>query len=337
MPCANKILIIAPAWIGDLVMSHSLFQQLKKHQPHCDIDVMAPHWCLPLLGKMPEVSHAMALPFAHGELALLKRWRIGRLLKNKHYDHSFVLPNSWKSALIPFFAGIKRRTGWLGESRYGLLNDYKKINKKIYSLMVQRFVALADNWQILDCPQPKLQADFVQAKQLLQQFGVKTDKPIIALCPGAAYGPAKRWPSHYFAEVAQYFIQQQWQVFLIGSKADQPAAAKIQTGCNQQCVDYTGRLSLDQSVDVLALSQLVLSNDSGLMHIAAALSLPQVAIYGSSTPDFTPPLSEHAQVMSVDLDCRPCFKRQCPLQHLNCLKQVKPVQVIKALEKLCVS
>lgn len=332
---ASKILVVGPSWVGDMVMAQSLFITLKQQQPDCVIDVLAPGWSRPLLERMPEVNAAIDMPLGHGEFGLGKRHQLGKKLRAKHYSQVIVLPNSWKSALVPFFTGAPKRTGYVGELRYGLLNDARKLDKSVLSMTVQRFCALAfapDAPQPPPIPTPMLSISDAGVESALNKHGLDKVQPIMALCPGAEYGPAKRWPEEYYAEVARYWLEKGGQVWLFGSNKDKPVTAAINTQTDNRCVDLAGRTSLGEAIDLMSLATHVVSNDSGLMHVAASLGRSLVAIYGSSDPGFTPPLNEEAKVLRLGLDCSPCFKRECPLGHLKCLKDLLPAQVIAALE-----
>ncbi|CAG8999715.1 MAG: ADP-heptose--LPS heptosyltransferase 2 [Candidatus Celerinatantimonas neptuna] len=339
-----NILIIGPSWVGDMVMSHSLYQTLKQRYPNANIDVIAPDWCRPLLERMPEVRSALRMPLGHGEFKLATRWRIGRSLKGQ-YDHAFILPNSLKSALIPLFAGVAKRTGWKGESRYGLLNDLRS-NKRCFTRMVDRYVALAypkaqmtGDEALSDIPSPYLQVDKNIRQQAIQDLGLNQQRPILALCPGAEFGPAKRWPEEKYAQVAATWITgRQGQVWIFGSGKDQPVADAIRAQLDKSeqphCHLLAGQTSLGQAIDLMSASSAVLSNDSGLMHIGAALGCPVVAIYGSTSPGYTPPLSKKVAILHTDIECRPCFKRVCPLGHLKCLTELDAHRAIDALDQL---
>jgi heptosyltransferase-2 len=336
-----KFLVIGPSWVGDMVMAQSLFACLQQRHPGCAIDVLAPDWCRPLLERMPQVRAALPLPIAHGELALGKRRRIGRELALGGYDEAIVLPNSFKSALIPWFAGIPRRTGWRGEARGWLLNDCRMLDKQRYPLMVQRFAALAfpDGATLPDpLPWPALQADTRAAEATRERLGLDSSRRVLALCPGAEFGPAKQWPARHYAAVAAALIRRGWQVWLLGSGKDAAVAATIAQHLaadeRGHCHDLCGRTSLGEAVDLLAQAALVASNDSGLMHIAAALARPLVVLYGSTSAAFTPPLAARVRQLSLDLPCSPCFKRECPLQHLDCLEKLEPARVLAAIDEL---
>jgi len=322
-----------------MVMAQVLFKLLKAQDPDAIIDVAAPNLMGALVARMPEVRHFIPLPFAHGELNLSARYTIGQKLKQENYDQAIVLPNSFKSALIPFFAGIKTRTGFLGEMRIGLLNDWRRLDKTRYPLMIERFAALCDRErghpQTLPWPQLNVAKESLQAALTrLNLTRPTTTKPLLALCPGAEYGPAKRWPTAYFAAVAREKLSRGWAVWIFGSVKEQSLAAEIQQHCNHACVDLTGKTKLDEAIDLLSCSDVVLTNDSGLMHMAAALQRKLVVIYGSSSPQFTPPLSNQVEILSLQLSCSPCFERACPLGHFNCLKQLEPPMVLSAIDRL---
>ena len=334
----SAVLIIAPSWVGDMVMAQSLFRLLKAQDPQRSIDVLAPGWTLPLLERMPEVRAAINMPLGHGELRLGERRRLGLSLREGNYAQVIVLPNSLKSALVPFWARIPRRTGYVGELRQWLLNDCRRLDKQRLPMTVQRFVALGlpDGEPLPDpVPVPQLvsQEDDRQAAANRLEV-VNKYKPVLALCPGAEFGPAKQWPEEYYARVAQTWLDQDWHVWLFGSANDAAVCGRIDALTGDRCANLAGRTSLAEAIDLLAMAAFVVSNDSGLMHVAAALQRPMVAIYGSSDPGFTPPLSDTAKVERLGLDCSPCFKRECPLGHLKCLKELAPERIIAAMEEV---
>ncbi|MDP1664727.1 MAG: lipopolysaccharide heptosyltransferase II [Methylobacter sp.] len=345
----KKILVVGPSWVGDMVMAQSLFIALKNTHPNCRIDVLAPSWTLSLLERMPEVTKAIAMPLPRGKLGLMERIKLGLSLRSESYDQAILLPNSWKSALPPFFANIPVRTGYIGECRWGLLNDARKLDKSLLTMTVQRFVALGlpvDAALPPVCPKPALTISKDRQQAVIDKFKLTPSAAesapdrltaytpsmaikILALCPGAEYGPAKRWPIEYYAEVARHKIDQGWQVWLFGSDKDKADAAQINREASGFCTDFTGRTSLAEAVDLMSLANTVVSNDSGLMHVAAALDKKIIAIYGSSDPGFTPPLNDKARIISLNLDCAPCFKRECPLGHSHCLTGITPDQVLE--------
>ena len=333
----EKILILGPAWVGDMVLAQSLFKTLKINNPHCIIDVAAPAWTLPLLERMPEVSAKIALPFKHGELAFWQRIQFGKSLKNAGYTQAIILTNSFKSALLPWAAGIKKRTGFLGEMRVGLINDIRPLNKSKLKKTVERFVSLGlqTNQNLPNTlPNPQINSAPEAAWILAGSLGAKPSEykvlghKILGLCPGAEYGEAKRWPAEYYAQVANEVLNKGWQVWLFGSDKDMPVSAQINQLTQNQCVDFGGKTKLGEAIDLMALCDTVISNDSGLMHVAAALNKKVIAIFGSSDPYHTPPMHPHAVIEYLGLSCSPCFKRECPLTHLNCLMQIKPQQII---------
>lgn len=336
-----KILIIGPSWVGDMVMSQSLYIELKNRYPKATIDVLAPQWCKPILERMPQIDNTFEMPIGHGAFNLTGRWKLGRQLAKNKYTHAFILPNSAKSALIPFFAGIPHRIGWKGEMRYGLLNDLRP-DKTVFQYMVERYVALAssksamrDEVTLAKCPIPSLQVNTKQQASIRERLSLLQTNEVVGLCPGAEFGPAKRWPDQYYAQVAAYCINQGKQIWLFGSQKDQQVTDKIyQTLGEEQknyCHNLSGKTSLVEAVDLLACCDTVICNDSGLMHIAAAVGCKIIAIYGSTSPKYTPPLSNDVTLLNTDIECRPCFKRECPYGHLNCLKQLTPDKVIDSI------
>lgn len=332
----NKILVMGPSWVGDMVMAQSLFKQLKIDQPDCRIDVAAPAWTLPLLERMPEISETIALPFKHGDLAIGERYRFGKQLANKGYTQAILLTNSLKSAILPWAASIPVRTGFKGEMRYGLVNDMRPLDKSKLKKTVERFVALGrakhDDLPT-QLPLPALNAHCGNIVVLLQAQGIApSGNPVLGLCPGAEYGEAKRWPAEYYAEVANHALDKGWQVWLFGSDKDKPVTALIQQHTQQRCTDLAGKTKLGEAIDLMSACHTIISNDSGLMHVAAALDKQLIAIYGSSDPNHTPPMHPQAVIEYLGLSCSPCFERVCPLGHLNCLREIRPVMVIPKLQ-----
>ena len=332
----KKILVVGPSWVGDMVMAQSLFIALKAQNTDVLIDVLAPSWSAPLLERMPEVNKALDMPLGHGRLGLSDRWKLGRSLVGV-YDQAILLPNSLKSAIVPWAAKISLRTGWRGEMRYGLLNDLRPLDKTIYTKTVQRFVALAyEKGAQFDVANPQLSVEQEAVIAALKKFSldVLSSKKILGLCPGAEFGPSKQWPLEHYADLAKEYIRKGWAIWLFGSAKDQTITQKINLQLNEEAVDLAGRTSLAEAIDLLSATDAVVSNDSGLMHVAAALNKPLVAVYGSTDPNFTPPLGQTSRVADLQLDCSPCFKRECPLGHMNCMNQLKPKLVINAMEQL---
>ncbi len=337
----EKYFIVGPAWVGDMVMAQSLFISIKNNSPDSHITVTAPGWTLPLLERMPEVDDHFVADFSHGELGLGKRYRLGKSLRSQGFTTSIVLPNSFKSALLPYFAKIPNRVGWKGEWRRPLLNDCRNLDKAVLPKMVQRFAALAHPVGALasfPVPRPKLVAEPANCQNSLEKFDLSRDKKVVAICPGAEFGEAKQWPAQHYAQLSNDLIGSGFQVWLFGSANDVAIATEIE---GQVDVDkrsgfknLASKTNLAQAIDLMSVVDACVSNDSGLMHIAAALDLPIIAIFGSTSPDFTPPLSDKVSLLATDIECRPCFKRQCPLGHLKCLTEIKPSQVVSSLKLL---
>ena len=340
-----KILVIGPSWVGDMMMSQSLYRTLKAQHPDAVIDVMAPAWCRPLLSRMPEVSQALAMPLGHGALALGERRRIGKSLRASGYDRAYVLPNSFKSALVPFFAGIKRRIGWRGEMRYGLLNDVRVLDKAAFPLMVERYIALACDAPVASAQQlpqpllwPQLQVDDQEKIETSAQFQIPAERPLIGFCPGAEFGPAKRWPHYHYAALAQQLIAEGKQVVLFGSAKDRECGeeiiAALPAEARHYCRNLAGETQLEQAIILIARCDAVVSNDSGLMHIAAALNRPLVALYGPSSPDFTPPLSKQVRIIRLITGYHKVRKGDAAQGYHQSLIDIQPQRVYQELSEL---
>lgn len=339
----EEILVIGPSWVGDMVMAQVLFKRLKIKNPGCSITVLAPDWTRPILDRMPEVEFSIPDPTGHGELALEARRSLGISLRRRQFTMAIILPNSFKSALIPYHAKIPRRIAWRGEFRGMLLTDSYVLNKEKFPLMVQRFAALAEFKQ--DKPpqniaQPRLNIDPNNLTYTLQKLELdpKSEEKILAICPGAEFGVSKQWPAEHFASSCRPLIADGWKVWIFGSANDETIAGEILGELNdteqQSCVNLCGKTSLEEAIDLLSLVKVVISNDSGLMHISAALDKPVIALYGSTSPEFTPPMASKVRLLATDIECRPCFKRNCPYGHQKCMQDLKPELALNAVADL---
>lgn len=318
-----NVLVVAPAWVGDMVMAHCLVPGLVERG--AKVDFLAPTATADLATRMPGVRNVHRVPTRHGQLGLRQRQAAAGRLKREGYDQAIVLPSSWKSALTPLLAGIPRRTGFRGEFRYGLLNDIRPLDREGLPRLVDRFAALAD----VAARAPTLQADAEARRRLVARHGLASGAPIIALCPGADYGSAKQWPWQRYRQLAERCADAGATVWALGGQQDVEACAAIADAA--AAVNLAGRTSLPEALDLLSAAAAVVSNDSGLMHVAAAAGVPVAAIYGSTSPAFTPPLSARAAVVERDLDCRPCFRRECPFGHRDCLRGISAEQVFDKL------
>ena len=336
-----KILIIGPSWVGDSVMAQTLYKRLKNEIPECTIDVFSPEWCLTLTKRMPEVSMGIASPFQHGEVKLISRYNFGKQLRESSYDRSIVLTNSLKSSLIPFFAQIPIRTGWLGEMRYAFINDIRVLEKKDGNLMVEKFAALSvekQNYNLENLPLPSLQVDLKNQQEKLDSLGINADLPCLAICPGAEFGPSKKWPPKFYSEVAKEYVNNGWNVLSFGSQNDIVTGYEIQNLNNlieeKNFHNLIGKTTLEDVVDLLAFCEKVVTNDSGLMHIAAAVDRPLIALYGPSSPEYTPPLVSRRRIIRKTEGYEKIRRGDTDEGYHQSLLSIEPSEVIRALEKL---
>jgi len=313
-----RVLVVAPNWIGDLLMAQPLLARLRAASPGARLEVLAPEWVAPVVRRMPEISEVVVAPFRHGALQLGLRRRLGRELRARRYDRAYVLPNTWKSALVPFLAGIPERIGYRGEMRYGLLN---RLHENTSAPMREHYARLAGPFEKDALAQPQLRVEAQEIKNTREKFDISASYAV--LCPGAEYGPAKRWP--YFDPLSEKITIER---VLLGAAGDADAANHV-SGKN-----LVGKTTLDEAICLMAGAKFVVSNDSGLMHVAAALGRPQVALFGSSSPEHTPPQSAAARVLWLHLECSPCYQRHCPLGHFRCMKELSVDLVLSKLQGL---
>ena len=328
------VLIVAPSWVGDAVMSQCLLLALRAKSPEVPIDVLAADSVAPVYRRMPEVRAVVRSPFRHKEFGLLGRVRLGRVLAGR-YHRAYVLPGSWKSALVPFAAGVERRCGYLGEARWGLLNDIRPLSEALRRRTAVVFQALAEPQVAADASLlrlPRLTADEANRETQLATYGLVSGE-FAAFFPGAEYGPAKRWPARRWIELARRLDGAGLRCVLIGAAGDVAIAREIAAGA-ANIVDIVGRTRLEDAIDLVSAARFAVTNDSGLMHVAAAIGRKVIAIYGSTSPDDTPPLTSSAEVVTLAIPCSPCRKRECPLGHLDCLERLGAAEVINALARL---
>jgi heptosyltransferase II len=325
----DRILLIAPSWVGDAILSEPLIAALRRQGVTNAIDVVAPPWCGPVYARMRGVGRIIDAPAAHGELALRARYAFGRSLREQRYTHAYVLPNTWKSALVPYIARIPVRVGYVGEARYGLLTDARKLDRTELPQLVSRYAALGEplHASASAALAPRLVPNAANLDAAMRALALSRAHPVAILCPGAEFGPAKRWPVQHFAHLAQRLADDGHAVWLLGSPNDRAVADALLAALPANMppvIDLTGRTDLGTAIDLMSVASLVVSNDSGLMHAAAAVNAPLVALFGSSSPAYTPPSSPTARIAKIDIECSPCFKRECPLGHFRCMRELSP-------------
>ena len=321
-------------------MSHSLIRRLARMHTAASIDVFSSHALIHIFEQMSEIDEIIENPFGHGQLNLRDRLEVARDIKSRRYDTTYVLPNSLKSALIPFFAKIPNRVGYTGEFRFGLINRRHTLDKNKYPLLASQYLQLAEtdpSDSITLSEYPALTVAQRDLGQTLERFNVDPMRPYICLCPGAEYGPAKRWPQEHFTRLAQKLADNHFHTITLGGENDMKIGAMIYKNTHQETQDLTGKTTVKEAIQLIAGATCVVTNDSGLMHVAAALSRPLIALFGSSSPEYTPPLSDKAKVLTRALPCSPCFKRVCPLGHTNCLKDITVDEVFINILKLTAS
>jgi heptosyltransferase II len=331
------VLIVPYMWIGDFVRCHTVVRLLRQHEPSLAIDIVTTSMVAPLLDYMPGVRKGVVVDLPRKRLALRQHRALAERLRAECYRQALVMPRTWKSALAPYLAGIPRRTGFVGEARFGLINDLR-LGERRLARMVDRCAELAlpkgapipAEW-----PQPELAVPTAERAAWTQRMGLAADaRPVVAFAPGAV-GPAKRWPAAHYGDLARCLTADGCSVWILGGPGEKQLAAEIMRANPAHVHDLTGP-DLRNAVLALASASAVVSNDSGLLHVAAALSKPTIGIFGPTSPWHWAPLNPLAGVMetATELACRPCHKPVCRLRHHRCMQDITVGQVATAMRRI---
>ena len=333
-PSDSPILIVPYMWIGDFVRCHTVVKLLKQRFPNRPVDILATTLCAPLTDYMPGLRRAIVVDLPRRRLALMQQRALAGRLRREAYGTALIMPRTWKSALAPYFAGIPERTGFVGEARYFLLNDLRHGEKKL-PRMIDRCAALAlppnaelpEKW-----PLPELKVPGAEIGLWRQKRGLASDnRPVVALAPGAV-GPAKRWPGTAYAALARRLLAAGFAVWVLGGPDEKMLATEIVGDTAAR--DLTGH-DLRDAILALAAAAAAVSNDSGLLHVAAALGTPSIGIFGPTSPWHWAPLNPLAATIETSsaLPCRPCHKPVCRLVHHRCMRDIAPDEVLAATQR----
>jgi lipopolysaccharide heptosyltransferase II len=337
LPSADNrpILIVPYMWIGDFVRCHSVVKVLKTRWPERPVDVLATALCRPLADYMPGLRQAIAGDLPRSRLGLAAQQALAARLRANGYGLALVLPRTWKAAMAPYLAGIPRRVGFVGEARFGLLNEWRWGERRL-PRMVDRCAALAlskGDPLPAEWPLPELVVPPAEVAAWRERLGVESGRPAVALCPGAV-GPSKRWPAAAYGEVARALTARGLAVWVLGSPDEARLAGEIAAAGGPLVRDLTGP-DLRNAILALAAAAAAVSNDSGLLHVAAALGTPAIGIFGPTSPWHWAPLNPLAAVIETrsELPCRPCHKPTCRLRHHRCMRDIPAAQVLEAVAR----
>jgi heptosyltransferase-2 len=343
----QKHLIIAPNWIGDAIFSHGLVKVIKLHQPDAQIDVLVSEKLSFVYKMMPEITQVHILNSTQGKFDFWLRFKMARKLSKKSYTHAYVINNAWKHALIPFLARIPNRIGWVGEFRFILINKWRFLNKKLLPDMLSKIssLGLPRNKQsyvheIRDSIYPRLIPNKKNQFQYITKHGLNFSldqkQKIVAISPGSDNGTAKRWPAIKYAFLIQKLIKMNFHIWIFGSPKEIHLAEYIVEHCGRsnQVTNLCGKTKLNEALELLALCDIAVCNDSGLLHASAALNLPVIGIYGPTSEKFAPPLTENKAVLYENLKCRPCKSHECPLGHHACMESIEVDRVLSKVKYL---
>jgi heptosyltransferase II len=330
----SPILIVPYMWIGDYVRCHSVVRLLRQRFPDRPVDMLATTLCAPLADYMPGLRQAVVVDLPRGRLALAEQAALAKRLKRQGYGTALIMPRTWKSTLAPFLAGIPERTGFVGEARFFLLNDLR-FGERTLPRMVDRCAVLAlpsGAEPPAEWPAPQLRVPSLEAANWRSKRGLESEnRPVVAIAPGAV-GPSKRWPSARYAALARQLLADGFAVWVLGGPNEKPLAAEI--AGDTQARDLTGH-DLRDAILALACATVAVSNDSGILHVAAALGTPSIGIFGPTSPWHWAPLNPLAATIETtsELPCRPCHKPVCRFGHHRCMRDISPEQVIAATRR----
>jgi heptosyltransferase-2 len=330
------ILLVPYMWIGDFVRCHTVVKLLRQREPSRAIDMLATSNVAPLVDYMPGVRKGIIADLPRKQLAYAEHRALAERLRAEGYCHALVMPRTWKAALAPYLAGIRRRTGFFGEGRIVLLNDLRIGERRLFR-MLDRCASLAlhrGEVQPTSWPEPELVVPSSEVLAWRRRLGLNTERPIIALAPGAV-GPSKRWPEASYAELAARLVSDGNAVWIVGSEQEKSLATNVARGTSSHVRNLTGP-DLRNAILALAAADAVVSNDSGLLHVAAALGTPAVGIFGPTSAWHWAPLNTLAAVMETasELPCRPCHKPVCRVGHHRCMHDISVAQVAVAIKRI---
>lgn len=327
----EKILIIPQNWLGDVIMSQVLIKKIKYEKSNAKIHILVNSKFKDLANRMNEVDKVLELDCSHKEFGFIKRYKLAKKISNS-YDHSIVLSRSIKSSLIPFMANIKKRTGELGECRFILVNDIKKFTKSFRRKTANRYLSMYGNAEISVKKNyyPSLNKNEKNLERLVKKFSINTSKQIVIFAPGAAFGPSKMWPQKKFLDLANK-INDNYLILVMGTQEEEKLGGIICEN-NTQRLNLCGKTTIVDAIDLMHLSKFCVSNDSGLMHLSAATNTKTISIYGSTSPVYTPPLTENKHIFYKELSCSPCFNKRCKFNHYDCLNNIYAEDVFKSLK-----
>lgn len=331
----RPILVVPYMWIGDFVRCHSVAKMLKARYPARPVDVLSTSLCAPIADYMPEVRQAVVVDLPRKRLAFDQHRALARRLEGAGYGTALIMPRTWKAALAPFLAGIPERVGWFGEWRFGLLTDLRFGERKLPRMIDQCAALTLPKTEPLpsDWPLPELKVPPAEISGWRERLGLAdTGGPIVALAPGAV-GPSKRWPAAAYGELARRLTQQGVSVWVLGGPAEQPLATQIVADAGPKARDLSGT-DLRNAILALRAADVAISNDSGLLHVAAALGTPSIGIFGPTSAWHWAPLNPLAAVMQrpTQLDCQPCHKPTCRMRHHLCMRDISAEQVLAATQ-----
>jgi heptosyltransferase-2 len=325
----RPILIVPYMWIGDFVRGHTVVRVLKQRWPNRPVDLLVTSQCAPLVDYMPGVRAGIVWDLPRRRLAVAKQFGLAAQLRAKNYGTALVLPRTWKSAIAPALAGIPERVGFVGEARFGLINRWRWGEKRLPRFIDKNAALALPNGAPLppEWPVPQLVVPAEESSRWRQANGLGTGRAI-ALAPGSV-GLSKRWT--YYAEAAKLFAEQGFDVWVVGGPGEKQMATEIVAAGGAKVRDLTGH-DLRNGILAMAAASVAISNDSGLMHIAAAIGTPTMGIFGPTDPWLWAPLNGLAATIRTKtiVPCQPCQRTICTMNDHRCMRDIPAADVVDA-------
>ena len=332
----ENILIRSTNWIGDAIMTTPAVRAVRKNFPDARISILAKPWVAPVFEDSPHVDETIAYDNS-GKLGVMY---MAKRLENRRFDVAILLQNAFEAALVAYLSKIQVRVGYDRDARRLLLTHPVPCTRRVRSLHQTHYYneILRGVGLVPDGPRLELyfsSEDRKAAGEILRRSNISASERIVGINPSATFGPAKQWFPERFAEVSDRLHREfSTRTLIFGGPKDKELGRRVRKTMKSEAVDLSGRTTLKQAIALIAKCDLFITNDSGLMHVAAALNTPQIAIFGSTDHVATGPASSRSRIVRSSAPCSPCLRRHCPLGHMDCMRQIRTGKVLRVARRI---